>query len=98
MDPFRQGVTLWLVKTDCAISFFYRYRALLDSKGISSRLSVHHQQGSLYDKTIFCILLSILLVKAGLPQKQFNTHSFRKEAATSAKAAHISDVHIQAMG
>ena len=42
--------------------------------------------------------LSTLLVKAGLPQKQFNTHSFRIGVATSAaKAAHISDVHIQAM-
>ena len=49
-------------------------------------------------RQFFHILLSILLVKAGLPQKQFNTLSFNKEAATSAKAAHICDVHIQAMG
>ena len=98
MDLFSQGVTLRLVKTDCAISFFYWYRALLDSKGILSRLFVHHQQRSLYDKTIFSHSAVYTPCQAGLPRKQFNTHSFRKEAATSVKAAHVSDVHIQATG
>ena len=55
-------------------------------------------KGAYITRQFFRILLSILLVKAGLPQKQFNTHNFRKEAAISAKAAHISDVHIQATG
>ena len=42
--------------------------------------------------------LTLLLVRVGFPHMQFNMHSFRIEVATSAKAAYISDVHIQTLG
>ena len=92
MDLFRQGVTLCLGKTDCAIC------PLLDDKGTSSWSSVHHQQGSLYDKTIFSHSAVRTPCQAGLPQNNSTLTASESGQLISAKVAHISDVHIQAMG
>ena len=97
-DPFRQGVTLWLGKTDCAVCPVTGILPYLAARGSRPGPLFITSKGAYMTRQSFHSLLSALLSKAGLPQKQFNTHSFRIGAATSAKAAHISDVHIQAMG
>ena len=97
-DPFRKGARLCLGLTDsivCPIKALLPYLALRGSK-----------PGSLFlveDKTPltrvqFKSLLSATLKKAGLDDSQYNTHSFRIGAATAAKAAGISDAHIQLLG
>ena len=46
----------------------------------------------------FSAALDDLLTQMCLPKAEFNTHSFCIGAATSAKAANISDVHIKMLG
>ena len=96
-DPFRQGVTLWLGKTDCAVCPVTGILPYLPARGSRPGSLFITSKGAYLTRQSFHTQLSALLVKAGLPQKQFNTHSFRISAPTSAQAAHISDVHIQAM-
>ena len=98
IDPFRQGVTLWLGKTDCTLCPVTGILLYLAARGSCPGPPFITSKGAYMTRQSFHSLLSALLIKAGLPQKQFNTHSFRIGAATSCKAAHISDVHIQAMG
>ena len=98
MDPFRQWVTLWLGKTDCAVCPVTGILPCLTARGPRPGLLFITSKGAYMTRQSFHTQLTALLVKAGLPQKQLNTHSFRIGTATSSKAAHISDVHIQAMG
>ena len=88
-DPFRYGVTLWLGKTDCALFPVTGILPYLAAEGSCPRPPFITSKGAYMTRQSFHSLLSALLVKAGLPQKQFNTHSFRIGAATSCKAAHI---------
>ena len=97
-DPFRQGVTLWLGKTDCAVCPITGILPYLAARGPRPGPLFITSNGTYMTRQAFHSSLSILLSRIGLPQKQFNTHSFRIGAATSAKAAHISDVHIQTLG
>ena len=97
-DPFRQGVTLWLGKTDCAVWPVTGILPYLTARGSRPGPLFITSKGAYMTRQSFHTQLSAHLVKAGLPQKRFNTHSFRIGAATSAKAAHISDVHIQDTG
>ena len=46
----------------------------------------------------FCSTLTAILVDIGLSPHNFNTHSFRIGAATSAKQENISDTHIKMPG
>ena len=95
---FRQGVTLWLGKTDCAVCPVTGNLPYLTARGSRPGPLFITSKRAYMTRQSFHTQLSAILVKAGLPQKQFNTHNFRIGAATSAKAAHTSDVHIQAMG
>ena len=47
---------------------------------------------------LFRVSLFYILKSIGISTKEYNTHSFRIGAATSAKAAGISDVYIQMLG
>ena len=49
-------------------------------------------------RQIFATALDNLLTELQLDPGEFNTHSFRIGAATSAKEANISDMHIQMLG
>ena len=89
-DLFKQEVTLWLGKTDCAVC---PVTGILMARGSHPDPLFITSKGTYMTRQSFHTLLPALLVKASLPQKQFNTHSFKIEEATSAKAAHISDVY-----
>ena len=54
--------------------------------------------GRYLTQSIFSSFLDTLLVDLHLVTEQFNTHSFHIGAATSAKTANISDMHIQMKG
>ena len=97
-DPFRQGVILWLGKTDCAVCPITGILPYLAIRGSRPGPLFITRNGGYMTRQSFHTSLSTLLARAGLLQKQFNTHSFRIGAATSAKAAHIADTHIQMLG
>lgn len=54
--------------------------------------------GSYLTRARFATMISDTLQQAGIDHKQYATHSFRIGAATTAKEAGISDVHIKMLG
>ena len=97
-DPFRQGVTLWAGKTGCPVCPVTGILPYLTARGSHPGPLFITKSGTYTTRQNFQSAVSAVLTRTGLPQKQFNTHSFRIGVATSAKAAHISDVHIQTLG
>ena len=56
------------------------------------------QDGSHLTRQRFASLITNTLQLAGIDDKRYTTHSFRIGAATSAKDAGISDVHVKMLG
>ena len=97
-DPFRKGVKLCLGLTDsvvCPVKALLPYLAIRGSAPGSLFLS---EGNAPLTRAQFKTLLSTTLKKVGLDDSQYNTHSFMIGAATSAKAAGISDTYIQPLG
>lgn len=97
-DPFRQGAHLYLGTTDtviCPVKAMLAYLAVRDpAPGPLFKLTYK----KCLTRQAFSTLLSRTLTTAGVSNKGFTTHSFRIGAATSAKEAGISDVHIKMLG
>ena len=97
-DPFRQGVTLFLGKTGlpiCPVDAILPYLAVRDNR--PGPLFIL-QDGRMLTRQTFGNLLDNVLDQLHLPSGEFNTHSFRIGAATSAKEAGISDSQIMMLG
>lgn len=97
-DPFRKGARLCLGRTEsvvCPVKALLPYLAIRGSAPGSLFIS---EGGAPLTRLQFKTLLSTTLKRAGLDDSQYNTHSFRIGAATSAKAVGISDMHIQLLG
>ena len=97
-DPFRQGVDLFLGKTGtriCPINAIMPYLAI---RGAQAGPLFTTRDGKHLTRQLFCSNLNTILQKMKLKTPHYNTHSFRIGAATSAKKAGISDVHIQMLG
>ena len=97
-DPFRQGVQLYLGKTDediCPITGILPYLAIRGAK--PGPLFVL-EDGTYLTRQQFAALLSGTLLQAGISDRRYTTHSFRIRAATTAKDSGISDVHIKMLG
>ena len=97
-DPFRQGVQLYLGKTDeviCPITGILPYLAI---RGAKPGPLFILKDGTYLTRQQFAALLSHTLLQAGISDKRYTTHSFRIRAATSAKDSGISDVHIKMLG
>lgn len=97
-DPFRQGVQICLGKTDkdiCPISALLPYLA---ARGSCPGPLFIQADGAYLTRQHFTSLLTSTLQRAGIDDKRYTTHSFRIGAATSAKDAGISDVHIKMLG
>ena len=97
-DPFRQGAHIYLGRT---------YQTICPVKAIVSYLTVRGskpgpiftlQDGRKLTRSIFGAELDKILRKLDLQTHQYNTHSFRIGAATCAKQAGITDVHIKKLG
>ena len=56
------------------------------------------KNGRRLTRQIFSVTLDGLLEELHFKKEHFNTHSFRIGAATSAKAANMSDTYIQMLG
>ena len=61
-------------------------------------MAVAIKDGSYLTRQRFASLISTCLRQAGIDEKSYSTLSFRIGAATSAKDAGISDVHIKMLG
>ena len=97
-DPFRQGVQICLGKTDksiCPIKALLPYLAI---RGAREGPLYILAEGTYLTRQQFASLLSTMLQSAGIDHKNYSTHSFRIGAATSAKEAGISDVHVKMLG
>lgn len=97
-DPFRQGVDLYLGRTGkdiCPIQAIVPY---LIKRGAQPGPLFVFTDGSYLTRQRFVSLVTSTLQHAGINEKQYNTHSFRIGAATTAKEAGISDVHIKMLG
>ena len=97
-DPFRKGAKLCLGITDsvvCPVKALLPYLAI---RGTAPSPLFLSERNTPLTQAQFKTLLSSTLKKVGLDDSQYNTHSFRIGAATSAKAAGISDTYIQLLG
>ena len=97
-NPFRQGVYIYLGRTGntiCPVTAILSYLAL--RRNVSGPLFVL-QNGRMLTHQIFSNTLDGLVEELHFKKENFNTHSFCIGAATSAKAANISDMHIQMLG
>ena len=97
-DPFRKGVKLSLGRTDCAVCPVSAILAYLVIRGAQPGPMFLTAQGKPLTRRHFSSALTDILANIGLPVQNFNTHSFRIGAATSAKQANISDTDIQMLG
>ena len=97
-DPFHLGVYIYLGRTDnnlCPVKAILPYLALRgDVPGPFFML----KNGRRLTRQIFSITLDGLLEELHFQKEHFNTHSFHIGAATSAKAANMSDTFIQMLG
>ena len=86
-DPFRQGVNLHLGKTGkntCPVGAIIPYLAIRRTK--PGPLFVF-DDGAYLTRQRFASMVTSTLQRAGIEDKRFKTHSFRIEAATTAKEA-----------
>ena len=97
-DPFRRGVSIYLGKTEnnlCLVKGILPYLAI---RGSRTRPLFIHADGGGLTRPLFKAALDDLLTDLHLDKKQYNTHSFRIGAATSAKQANIPDTYIKMLG
>ena len=94
-DPFRKGVKSSLGRTDNAIYPVGADLAYLAVRGSQPGTLFLTKQNKPLTQQHFCSALTAILIDIGLSPHNFNTHSFRIGAATSAKHANISDTHLK---
>lgn len=97
-DPFRAGVSLTLGKTDkevCPVTALMPYLAVRGPREGPLFITETHNY---LTQPMFRSELKELLQQAGLHTEEYNTHSFRVGAATTAKSVGISDNHIKVLG
>ena len=97
-DPFRQGVTLCLGKTDsqlCPVDALLPY---LTVRGNQEGPLFITADGRRLTRQLFSESLDNILVTLRLDSGEYNTHSFRIGAATSASEAGIPDSTIMMLG
>ena len=97
-DPFRQGVNIYLGRTDqyvCPARAIVAYLAIRGSK--PGPLFIL-PDGRWLTRTIFSSAIDNILSKLHMDKGSYNTHSFRIGAATSAIEAGISDVQVKMLG
>ena len=93
-DPFRKGIHIFLGRTGkaiCPVTAILPYLAICGN--IEGPLFTT-ETGRPLTRQCFGSTLTRILKTAGLQADQYNTHSFRIGATTSAKQAGISDLHI----
>ena len=97
-DPFQEGVDLYLGRTDMEICPVQAMSPYLGVHGSKAGPLFITSDGRPLTRQLFSSSLSTILKKAELDVTNYNTHSFRIGAATSAKDAGISDSEVQMLG
>ena len=94
-DPFRPGHKLCLGITGSSICPISAYLA---ARGPRSKGPLFVMaNGDYLTRQLFASRLSAVLEQAGFSSKQYNTHSFRIGAATTAKEKGISDQNVRSL-
>ena len=94
-DPFRQGASLYLGKTDSSICYVTGILPFLAVRGNQDGPLFMLKDGRMLNRQLFSSFLDDILRELKLNQSYFNTHSFRIGAATTAKEAGVDDIHIK---
>ena len=97
-DPFRQGARLSLGRTNSPICPVTAVLPFLAVRGNQRGPLFTLKDGRMLTRQLFSTFLNDILGKLQMNQSQFNTHSFRIGAATTAKEAGIDDIHIKMLG
>ena len=97
-DSFRMGFNLCLGRTESVVCPVKAVLPYLATRGNTPGSLFSSENGTPLTRVQFKTLLSATLKRAGLDDTKYNTHSFRIGAATSAKMAGITDLHIQKLG
>ena len=97
-NPFRQGASLYLGKTDSSICPVTGILPFLAVRGNQDGPLVMLKDGRMLTRQLFSTFLDNILRKLKLNQSYFNPHSFQIGAATTAKEAGVDDIHIKMLG
>ena len=97
-DPFRQGVSLFLGRTDSTICPVRAVLPYLVARGNHPGPLFIMRDGKNLTRQLFSTSLDAILQELHLEKGHYNTHSFRIGAATSAREAGINDSHIMMLG
>ena len=97
-DPFRKGVSIFLGATGRSVCPVHGILPYLVARGDTPGPLFITEDGNGLTRQTFADLLNSILSKLHLDSKNYNTHSFRIGAATSAAQANIPDASIKMMG
>lgn len=99
-DPFRKGVLVHIYRNEvlCPVKSMRRYMKLrvTQNTNLESALFYYHQ--AMVTRVKFIEYMRQVLEVVGLDTQNYNGHSFRIGAATSAAAAGVEDHLIQNLG
>ena len=97
-DPFRQGVDIFIGKTDnklCPVAAMLSYLA---KRGNNEGMLFHYEDKKLLSRDRFVASVREALTTAGVDYKSYSGHSFRIGAATAAGKCGLSPATIQILG
>ena len=97
-DPYRQGITIYLVKTDADICPVMAMADYLSIRGTSSGPLFHLQQGEPLRRKKLVEIMQGALAAKGYDTTQYCGHSFRIGAATTAAKNGLQDNVIKLLG
>ena len=97
-DPFRKGITLALGRTNRPLCPVAAMAAYLHNRGMTAGPLFRFKDGEPLTRKIFVAWVKSGLSKAGIDQKDYNGHSFRIGAATTAASKGMEDSIIKTLG
>ena len=97
-DQLRQGHTIYLGRTGHSVCPVQAMTAYLVVRGGQPGALFMEKDGTALTRQLFSRALKDIFDKLKLNYGDFNTHSFRIGAATTANQAGISDTHIKTLG
>ena len=97
-DQFRHGHTIYLGRTGHSVCPVQAMVAYLVVRGGQPGALFMERDGTVLTRQLFSRALKDIFDELKLNYCDFNTHSFRIGAATTANQAGISDTHIKALG
>lgn len=97
-DPFRQGVDIFIGRTDNELCPVAAMLAFLAKRGQKEGMLFHFKDGKLLTRERFASRVRSVLTTAGMDCKPYSGHSFRIGAATAAGRKGLPPATIQTLG